>query len=147
MPSLQGEYLWDFMCWLEDWYSLIDSLRYPDGLARLMNKELNIEMVVHTQSIYTEIPKYDSCSRWSFLKTPASFTYAFEHTVYCVGMCVRMYATCECSILYISSTWVNKLLYKMLLFLLNIIVMNHNVTFLYFDDCIFNILLELYFTL
>lgn len=35
----------------------------------------------------------------------------------------------------------------MLLVLLNIILMNHNVTFLYFDDCIFNILLELYFTL
>lgn len=53
----------------------------------------------------------------------------WTHTVYCVGMCVRMYATCECSILWKSSTWVNKLLYKMLLFLFNIILMNHNVFF------------------
>lgn len=53
------------------------------------------------------------------------------HSAYCVGMCVRMYAMYECRIWWKSSTQVNKLLYKMLLFSLNLVLMNHNVFFLY----------------
>lgn len=91
--------------------------------------------MVHTQSICTEVPKCGACSRWPFLKTLASFT--------CTVPCARVCAP-ECSKVWEPSTRVNKLLYKMLLFLLNVILMNH---FCILMTCILNILLEWYFVL